>query len=126
MDNFLFNACITTGIVCRPNCPPGRRTKPEHRRYFKTLEDARQNGYRECLVCKPSDGPKGPWQSVKERRQKISNSSGMTSSQITRSSQMGKAHKNSKLERNETKSNLNELADHTAKNTDLEEDLFTS
>ncbi|HIN72519.1 MAG TPA: hypothetical protein EYM98_08065, partial [Dehalococcoidia bacterium] len=25
----MFNACATTKIVCRPDCPPGRRTKPE-------------------------------------------------------------------------------------------------
>jgi hypothetical protein len=76
-------------------------------------------------VCKPADGPKGPWQSVKERRQKISNSSGMTSSQITSPSRMDTAHKNSKLDRNEIKSNLSELADYTARNTDLEEDMLT-
>ena len=125
MANFLFNACITTGIVCRPNCPPGRRTKPEHRRYFKTLGDARQNGYRECLVCKPADGPEGPWQSVKERLQKNSNRSGVTSSQITSSSRMDKAHKPSMINRNKIKSNLSELTDYTAKNTDLEEDMLT-
>ena len=125
MDNFLFNACITTGIVCRPNCPPGRRTKPEHRRYFKTLGDAKQNGYRECLVCKPADGPEGPWQSVKERRQTISNRSGTISSQTSGSSWVDKDHKNSKLDKNEIKSNLSEFADYTAKNTDLEEDMLT-
>ena len=125
MDSFLFNACTTTGIVCRPNCPPGRRTKPEHRRYFKTLGDARQNGYRECLVCKPSDGPKGPWQSVKDRRQKIGNSFSMSTSLINNSNQISKGHNISKVDRNKTKSNLNELSDYTAKNTDLEEDLFT-
>ena len=125
MDSFLFNACTTTGIVCRPNCPPGRRTKPEHRRYFKTLGDARQNGYRECLVCRPSDGSKGPWQSVKDRRQKIGKSFSMSTSLINDSNQISKGHNISKVDLNKTKSNLNELSDYTAKNTDLEEDLFT-
>ena len=49
----IFNAAITTGIVCRPNCPPGRRTKPENRKYFKSLNDAYDEGFRDCLVCKP-------------------------------------------------------------------------
>ena len=62
-----FNACITTGIVCRPNCPPGRRTKSKNRRYFGSLEEAYVEGFRTCLVCKPSEGPPGPWISVKDR-----------------------------------------------------------
>ena len=56
-NNIIFNACITTRIVCRPNCPPGRRTKPENRMYFESLN----KGYKDCLVCKPSIGPPGPW-----------------------------------------------------------------
>ena len=58
---YILNACVTTNIVCRPNCPPGRRTKPQNRIYFKSLNDAYLNGYRDCLVCKPSEGLPGPW-----------------------------------------------------------------
>ena len=61
MNEVQFNACITTGIVCRPNCPPGTRTKPENRRYFTSLTKAYQQGFRDCLVCKPSAGPPGTW-----------------------------------------------------------------
>ena len=57
----IFNAAITTGIVCRANCPHGRRTKPENRKYFKSLNDAYNEGFRDCLVCKPSEGAPGPW-----------------------------------------------------------------
>ncbi len=64
--NIIFNACITTGIVCRPNCPPGRRTKPENRMYFESLEKAYNKGFRDCLVCKPSIGPPGPWAPKKQ------------------------------------------------------------
>lgn len=60
-NNIIFNACITTEIVCRPNCPPGRRTKSENRKYFSSLNDAHDEGFRDCLVCKPSIGPSGPW-----------------------------------------------------------------
>jgi len=68
-----FNACITTGIVCRPNCPPGRRTKPQNRQYFVSLEQAYKEGFRDCLVCKPSEGLPGPWISVKERKKNANN-----------------------------------------------------
>ncbi len=68
-----FNACTTTRIVCRPNCPPGRRTKPENRRYFVSLKQAYKEGFRDCLVCKPSEGLPGPWISVKERKKNANN-----------------------------------------------------
>jgi hypothetical protein len=38
---------------------------------------------------------------------------------------MDKAHKPSMINRNKIKSNLSELTDYTAKNTDLEEDMLT-
>ncbi|MFL2767286.1 MAG: Ada metal-binding domain-containing protein [Dehalococcoidia bacterium] len=57
----ILNACITTKIVCRPDCPPGRRTKEENRVYFSSLKSAYRNGYRNCKVCKPSVGLPGPW-----------------------------------------------------------------
>lgn len=63
-----FNACITTGIVCRENCPPGRRTKPQNRKNFESLREAYIEGFRDCLVCKPSCGTLGPWLSVRERK----------------------------------------------------------
>ena len=65
-NNIIFNACITTGIVCRLNCPPGRRTKPENRMYFESLEEAYNKGFRDCLVCKPSIGPPDPWTPKKQ------------------------------------------------------------
>ena len=65
-NNIIFNACITTEIVCRPNCPPGRRTKPENRMYFESLEEAYNKGFRDCLVCKPSIGPPDPWTPKKQ------------------------------------------------------------
>ncbi len=68
-----FNACTTTRIVCRPNCPPGRRTKPENRKYFVSLKQAYKEGFRDCLVCKPSEGLPGPWISVKERKKNANN-----------------------------------------------------
>jgi methylated-DNA-[protein]-cysteine S-methyltransferase len=50
-----INGCRTTKIYCRTGCPPGRRTKPENRIHFKSLEEARAKGYRACKVCRPDE-----------------------------------------------------------------------
>jgi O-6-methylguanine DNA methyltransferase len=47
--------CRTTKIYCRPDCPAGRRTKPENRVYFGSREEARADGYRACKICKPDE-----------------------------------------------------------------------
>jgi methylphosphotriester-DNA--protein-cysteine methyltransferase len=52
----LVNACITTKIFCRPNCPPGRRTKESNRVYFHDIKEAKSAGFRACKVCKPETG----------------------------------------------------------------------
>ena len=64
----VFNGCTTTRIFCRPDCPPGRRTKPEHRVTFADEHEAAGAGYRPCRVCTPLDGPPGPWVSKRKRR----------------------------------------------------------
>jgi len=76
-------------------------------------------------VCKPGEGPKGPWQSVRDRQQKSTDTSKIIASSTNSSNQIKITRKNSKLKRNQTKSNLHELSNYAAKNTDLEEDLFT-
>ena len=63
-----LNGCTTTRIFCRPNCPPGRRTRPDHRVTFADEREAAAAGYRPCRVCSPLDGPPGPWVSNRERR----------------------------------------------------------
>jgi methylphosphotriester-DNA--protein-cysteine methyltransferase len=60
-ETAMLNACTTTRIYCRENCPPGRRTKPEHRVSFESEALARSAGYRACKVCKP-DVFSGAWQ----------------------------------------------------------------
>ena len=52
-----ITGCRTTRIYCQPDCPPGRRTRPENRVTFASREEARASGYRACKVCKPDD----PW-----------------------------------------------------------------
>ncbi len=47
------SGCRTTRIYCRPDCPAGRRTKPENGRHFNSREEARASGYRACKICKP-------------------------------------------------------------------------
>jgi methylated-DNA-[protein]-cysteine S-methyltransferase len=55
-----ISGCRTTKIYCRPDCPAGRRTKPENKIYFRSREEARANGYRACKVCKPEEEYKMP------------------------------------------------------------------
>jgi len=57
----MLNACRTTKIYCRENCPPGRRTKPENRVHFESEGAAQAAGYRACKVCLPNVFT-GPWQ----------------------------------------------------------------
>jgi O-6-methylguanine DNA methyltransferase len=44
----------TTRIVCWPTCRHARRTTPQHRVSFRSLREARAQGYRPCKVCRPS------------------------------------------------------------------------
>ncbi|MBL76073.1 MAG: hypothetical protein CL763_04030 [Chloroflexi bacterium] len=60
-----LNGCTTTKIFCRPNCPPGRRTKPQNRVSFSSSTEALAIGYRPCKVCSPLAGEPGPWQPKK-------------------------------------------------------------
>ncbi len=48
-----LHGCRNTRIYCLPDCPAGRRTKPENRVYFRSREEAWASGYRACKVCKP-------------------------------------------------------------------------
>ncbi|MCH8827705.1 MAG: hypothetical protein IIB16_12165 [Chloroflexi bacterium] len=57
----IINGCKTTMIYCRPNCPPGRRTRPENRVQFGSFQAAQEAGFRGCKVCKPEVGEYGPW-----------------------------------------------------------------
>ena len=65
----MLNACKTTKIYCRVNCPPGRRTKPENRVTFNSFEDAEISGYRACKVCNPlDDSYQGAWKPKSQRQ----------------------------------------------------------
>jgi O-6-methylguanine DNA methyltransferase len=55
-----ISGCRTTKIYCRPDCPAGRRTKPENKIYFRSREEAIANGYRACKICKPEEEDKMP------------------------------------------------------------------
>jgi methylphosphotriester-DNA--protein-cysteine methyltransferase len=56
----VLNGCKTTGIYCRENCPPGRRTLPRNRVTFASRAEAIAAGFRACKVCRPDDLT-GPW-----------------------------------------------------------------
>jgi len=54
-----FFGVTTTGIYCRQGCP-SRRPRPDHVVRFAGPADARRDGYRACLRCKPDEPEAGP------------------------------------------------------------------
>ena len=50
-----FYAVTTTGVVCRPACK-SRRPLRTNLRFFTTVEEAKQAGFRPCLRCRPATG----------------------------------------------------------------------
>src|SRR5882757_10261654 len=53
-DGTFVLAVRTTNIYCRPSCP-ARRPLRQNVIFFKTKEEARLQGYRPCLRCKPDE-----------------------------------------------------------------------
>jgi AraC family transcriptional regulator, regulatory protein of adaptative response / methylated-DNA-[protein]-cysteine methyltransferase len=53
-DGRVIGAVRTTGVYCKPSCP-ARRPKREHVIFFTSGEEARAEGYRACLRCKPDE-----------------------------------------------------------------------
>jgi len=51
-DGAFFYAVTTTGVYCRPTCP-SRRPRPEHVRWFDTVDAAERAGFRPCRRCHP-------------------------------------------------------------------------
>lgn len=64
-ENIFFTAVKTTGIFCRTNCP-ARKPKKENIIFYDSINDAIQNGYRPCKVCKPMEIASETPQYVKE------------------------------------------------------------
>lgn len=53
-DGTFFTAVKTTGIFCHPSCR-ARVPKIENVTFYDTIEEALQNGFRPCKVCKPME-----------------------------------------------------------------------
>ncbi len=54
-DGQFFYGVITTGVFCRPSCAT-RSARPEHLRFFPTVESAMLSGFRPCKRCRPAEG----------------------------------------------------------------------
>jgi len=54
---FVF-AVRSTHVYCRPTCP-ARRPRRENAVFFRTTEEAEQNGYRPCRRCRPREQQEG-------------------------------------------------------------------
>jgi len=53
-DGTFITAVKTTGIFCRPSCS-ARIPKAENVIFYDTVQEALQNGFRPCKVCKPME-----------------------------------------------------------------------
>lgn len=51
-DGTFYYAVQTTGIFCKPSCK-SKNPIPSHVQFFKTKEDAMQEGFRPCKRCRP-------------------------------------------------------------------------
>jgi len=51
-DGRFVYAVITTGIFCKPSCS-SRQAKSENTRFFQTIDQASDAGFRACKKCKP-------------------------------------------------------------------------
>jgi len=51
-DGQFYYGVRTTGIVCKPSCP-SRRPARENVKFFSSLADAIEAGFRACLRCEP-------------------------------------------------------------------------
>lgn len=53
-EGVFFTAVKSTGIFCRPNCR-ARKPRVENVVFYDTAQEALQNGFRPCKVCKPME-----------------------------------------------------------------------
>ena len=53
-EGLFITAVTSTGIFCRPSCR-ARKPKPENIIFYDNTEEAIQNGFRPCKVCKPME-----------------------------------------------------------------------
>lgn len=61
LDPFVI-AVRTTGIFCRVGCP-ARTPHRKNFRFFNTVDDAREAGFRAGKRCHPGAGDLSPWRS---------------------------------------------------------------
>ncbi|NOU58661.1 bifunctional transcriptional activator/DNA repair enzyme AdaA [Marinifilum caeruleilacunae] len=53
-EGVFYTGVVTTGIFCRPSCR-ARKPKPENVIFYDTAQQAIQNGFRPCKICKPME-----------------------------------------------------------------------
>jgi methylphosphotriester-DNA--protein-cysteine methyltransferase len=51
-DGKFYTAVKTTGIFCLPSCP-ARKPLEKNVIFYNTKDEAIENGFRACKVCKP-------------------------------------------------------------------------
>lgn len=53
-EGVFYTGVVTTGVFCRPSCR-ARKPKPENVIFYDTAQQAIQNGFRPCKICKPME-----------------------------------------------------------------------
>ena len=53
-EGVFYTGVVTTGIFCRPSCR-ARKPKRENVIFYDTAQQAIQNGFRPCKICKPME-----------------------------------------------------------------------
>jgi AraC family transcriptional regulator of adaptative response/methylated-DNA-[protein]-cysteine methyltransferase len=53
-EGVFITAVKTTGIFCRPSCR-ARKPKVENVSFYNSTQEAIQNGFRPCKICKPME-----------------------------------------------------------------------
>jgi len=53
-DGIFYTAVKTTKIFCLPSCT-ARKPKQENVIFYDTQDEAIENGFRACKVCKPNE-----------------------------------------------------------------------
>src|SRR5215468_2070689 len=86
-DGTFVLAVRSTHIYCRPSCP-ARRPLRRNVTFYRTREEAEQNGYRPCLRCRPNE-ISGPVELVQRAADQLAQSSEETLSLRALSSTLG-------------------------------------
>lgn len=72
-EGLFITAVTTTGVFCRPGCR-ARKPKIDNVTFYKTAQEALQNGFRPCKICRPMEHLDKTPKAIKNILQELQNS----------------------------------------------------